>query len=249
MRKLAALGFRYVDLGTVEGWAHLAPSEIADEPDRVAERLVRLFDRDGLQPVAFNAGLGTDDPDEQQRRLRGLCRLAQRLGVRVITLPAAQRGTPLDVEIARWRPMVALASEHDVTLAVETHFGQVTEDPQTALALAERIDGLRLTLDPSHFTIQGMALSDFAALLPFVAHVHLRDAGTNGWTEVQMPVGRGAVNFAGILTALKEVGYNGAVSCEYIDTVGALDITDNLRRLKMLLERLLIAELMADAQN
>jgi sugar phosphate isomerase/epimerase len=81
-----------------------------------------------------------------------------------------------------------------------------------------------------------LTLDDFRPLLPSVAHVHLRDAGRNGWAEVQMPVGAGVVDFRALLAALREVGYDGALSCEYIDTIGNLDIAANLQALKGLLE-------------
>ncbi len=50
-----------------------------------------------------------------------------------------------------------------------------------------------------------------------------------------MPVGKGVVDFRGLMTALRKVGYDGALSCEYIDTIGDLDIATNLRALRKLL--------------
>jgi sugar phosphate isomerase/epimerase len=236
LREIAALGFQFVDIGAIEGWAHLMPSAMAENSEGVAEEVRHLCERYGVTPVAFNAGLGTKEPAEERRRLTALCRVAQRLRVPVITLGASPKGTPLDDEIARWKRLTPIAAEHGITIAVETHFGQVTEDPKAAQALVERVDGLRLTLDPSHFVIQGLTLDDFRPLLPSVAHVHLRDAGRNGWAEVQMPVGAGVVDFRALLAALREVGYDGALSCEYIDTIGDLDIAANLQALKGLLE-------------
>ena len=36
-------------------------------------------------------------------------------------------------------------------MTIETHIGQVTEDPAVAAEIARRVPGLGLTLDPSHY--------------------------------------------------------------------------------------------------
>jgi len=235
LEKLAQLGFAFVDIGAIEGWAHLKPSEMAAQPEAVAKELKRLCHEFQLTPVAFNAGLGADAPVEQQRRLRGLCQVAQILGIPVITLGTTPRGTPLEKEVQRWRRLTKVAKEFGITLSFEPHFSQIAENPKIALALVEQVPGLRITLDPSHFAIQGLRLNDYRFLLPYVTHVHLRDAGKKGWEEVQVPMGSGVVEFAAIVQALKEIGYEGALSCEYIDTVGNLDIAAELQKLKALL--------------
>ena len=235
LRELSSLGFAFVDIGAMEGWAHINPSEVASQPEKFAVRLRELCEQNRLKPVALNAGLGTDDLTEQQRRMEGLCVLAQKLGIPVITLGTAKRGTSLEQEVQRLRQLVAVARKFMVTIAIEPHFFQFAEDPKVALALVERVDGLKITLDPSHFAIQGLRLDDYRFLLPHVAHVHFRDAGSKGWEEVQVPVGKGCVEFGAIVKALREVGYDGAISCEYIDTIGDIDIRENLLALKSLL--------------
>ncbi len=235
LKELANLGFAFVDIGAIEGWAHINPSEVAFQPEKFAAGLQELCGRVQIKPVAFNVGLGTGDLSEQERRLEGLCIVAQKLGVPVITLGSAKRGTSLEQEVQRLRQLVAVAHKFKVTVAIETHFSQITENPKVALALVEQVDGLKITLDPSHFTIQGLRLDDYRFLLPHVAHVHFRDAGSKGWEEVQVPVGKGCVEFGAIVKALREVGYDGAISCEYIDTIGDIDIRENLQAFKSLI--------------
>jgi len=239
LRELANLGFSFVDIGAMEGWAHINPSEVASQPQKFVEKLRTLCEQFRLKPVAFNAGLGTDDLSEQQRRLSALCFVAKELGVPVITLGTAPRNTPLEREIQRFRQLVAVARKFGVTIAFEPHFFQIAENPKVALALVEQVDGLKITLDPSHFTVQGLRLDDYRFLLPHIAHVHFRDAGTKGWDEIQVPMGKGQVDFGAIVKALKELGYEGAISCEYIDTIGNLDIRENLIALKSLLSSLI----------
>lgn len=241
-RELSNLGFSFVDIGAMEGWAHINPSEVASHPEKFVERLRKLCEQFQLKPVAFNAGLGTDDLSEQRKRLSALCFVAQKLNVPVVTLGTAPRNTPLESEIKRLRQLVAVARKFNVTIAIEPHFFQIAENPKVALALVERVEGLKITLDPSHFAIQGLRLEDYRFLLPHVAHVHFRDAGSNGWDEVQVPVGKGCVEFGEIVKALKELGYEGAISCEYIDSIGELNIRENLQALKALLVSLIAAD-------
>ncbi|MFN4179892.1 MAG: sugar phosphate isomerase/epimerase family protein [Armatimonadota bacterium] len=235
LQELSNLGFGFVDIGAMEGWAHINPSEVASQPEKFVEQIGRLCEQNQLKPVAFNAGLGTDNLTEQRRRLEGLCIVAQKLNVPVITLGTAKRGTPLDQEVQRLNQLVSVARKYGITVAIEPHFFQIAENPQVALTLVERVKGLKITLDPSHFAIQGLRLDDYRFLLPHVAHVHFRDAGSKGWNEVQVPMGKGQVEFVAIVKALKEIGYDGAISCEYIDTIGELDIRENLRALRSLL--------------
>ncbi len=235
LKALADLGFSFVDIGAMEGWAHLRPSEMAEQPQKVAETVRQLCKQVGLTPVALNVGLGTNDLAEQKHRLRGVCAVAKALQVPVVTLGTNPRGTPLEREVERWRQLVAVAKEFGITLAFEPHFFQLAEEPKVAHALVQQVEGLRITLDPSHFAIQGLRLADYRSLLPYVAHVHLRDAGNSGWETVQVPVGKGCVEFSALIRALREVGYNGALSCEYIDTIGELDVPVNLLALKSLL--------------
>ncbi len=235
LEELAKLGFSFVDIGAIEGWAHLSPSEMAEQPQKVAERIRLACDRYALTPVALNVGLGAGELNEQVRRFHGVATVARMLQVPVITLGTSPRGTSLEQEVSRWRTLMTVAKKFGVTLTFEPHFFQVAEDPKVALRLVQQVDGLRITLDPSHFAIQGLRLRDYEFLLPYVAHVHLRDAGSSGWETVQVPFGKGVVEIVPLVEALRSIGYDGAISCEYIDTVGEMDVSANLTALRSLL--------------
>ena len=220
---LAGMGFRTVELAALEGWAHIAPSRLADdltgEVDRVREALAAT----GMRPVAINAGLGVGEPGEQLRRGAALFRFAAALDVPVVTLPAGAVAAGLDRAGAALRPLLAAAARSGVTLAVETHMGAVTERPADAASLCGDLPGLRLTLDPSHYWAGPAQGTGWAAVVPFVAHVHLRDAGLGGWPDIQVWPGRGAVDFAAVRAALRAAGYGGRMSVEYIDSMPVKD--------------------------
>lgn len=219
---IAALGFGQVDLALHEGWAHIDPSELAEggaaRVREVAQRVQALVRRHEMKGVsAMNVGLRTPDPAEQRRRLAAVCDLAAALGVTVITLGAAPRGTPLESEAARLRALLAEGASRGVQLTVETHTKQVTELPADAVRLCEAVPGLGLTLDASHYYAGPNGGADFDAVLPYVRHVHLRDAGSD-WDRIQVPAGTGLVDFDRLVGRLHDLGYGGKFAIEYIDS-------------------------------
>lgn len=219
LERIARLGFPYVDLAVHEGWAHLNPSEVAQDVGGTLRRVRAALARTGVVPVSLNVGLGTSDPDEEERRLVAVAKLARELGVRTLTLPTARKGTPVEQEVRRLQRLTQALKPHDVQLTIETHIGQVTEDPGAAAQIARSVPGLGLTLDPSHYYAGPAQGSGLEEVLPFVSHVHLRDAGS-GWEEIQLPVGRGRVEFARLFELLQRHGYTGDFVAEYIDSIG-----------------------------
>ena len=77
--------------------------------------------------------------------------------------------------------------------------------------LVAAVPGVRFLIDTGHVTAWG---GDIIELLPFAAHVQLRDARVG---EAQVPPGEGDVDFAAVLHGLEDVGYEGALSVEYFD--------------------------------
>lgn len=223
LERIARLGIPFVELAVHEGWAHLSPSQVADDVQGAVTRVKEALAQAGVAPVALNVGLGTADPDEELRRMKAVAQVAKDLGVRTITLPAAAAGTPIDTEVERLRRLVDAARPYDVQVNVETHVGQVTEDPASAADLAERVPGLGLTLDPSHYYAGPFQGGSFEAVLPYVRHVHLRDAGSS-WDEIQQPVGQGRVDFGRLFQLLRQSGYLGDFGIEYIDSIGSIDV-------------------------
>lgn len=213
---LVQLGFSEVELAALEGWAHLSPARLAVDADMAAE-VASTLEQAQVRAVAINAGLGTHEPQAQGERLAALARLAARLGATVITIPAGAAWN--SGERDRLAALVAAVRPFGRTLAVECHMGAFTEDPAVAVAACRAVPGLRLTLDASHYWAGPAQGRGWEAVVPFVAHVHLRDAGTGGWKEIQVAPGRGRVDFAAVLACLRSVGYTGAFAEEYIDTI------------------------------
>lgn len=93
LRNIASLGFRYVDLLMMEGWAHINPSEIAETPQRYAERVGDLLQKNNLTAIGINGNvshpLTSQAPAEiqrVQRQAEGLIQFAQSLSIPIVVL-------------------------------------------------------------------------------------------------------------------------------------------------------------------
>lgn len=78
-------------------------------------------------------------------------------------------------------------------------------------ALVDAVPGIRFLIDTGHVVAWG---GDLLELLPFAAHVQLRDARSG---QAQVAPGEGDVDFAAVLGRLEDLGYDGALSVEYFD--------------------------------
>ena len=235
LRLIGELEFSKLDVAIHERGPHLKPSEVADDVALASQR-IRIGP--SLTPAAFSVDIEADSPEEYQRQLLAICRLARQSTVSLITLPAASSGSGLDAEVKRLTDLVQLAQAEGMVLTVATRIGTLAELPTTALELCERVPGLGLTLDPSHFVAgpgQGMCYDD---LFPYVRHVHLRDTG-RGPGQFQVRVGQGEIEYGRIIAQLIRFGYDRLL------TVAINDIPDcpfamdsEVRKLKYLLESL-----------
>jgi sugar phosphate isomerase/epimerase len=232
---IADLEFSKVDVAIHERGPHLRPSEVLAD---VAHAAQRIRHGPGLAPAAFSVDIQAASASDFDRQLRAICRLARVSMVPVLTLAAGATGDGLDAEVKRLTRLVRLCEAEGILLTVSTRTGTLTEDPDTAVELCERVPGLGLTLDPSHYIAgphQGQCFDD---VFPYVRHVHLRDTG-RGPNQFQVRVGQGEVEYGRIVSQLERYHY------ERVLTVDIQDIPDapfamepEVRKLKYLLESL-----------
>jgi sugar phosphate isomerase/epimerase len=235
LRVIGELEFSKLDVAIHERGPHLRPSEVAADVALAAQR-IRIGP--SLTPAAFSVEIGADGPDEYHRQLRAVCRLARMSTVSIITVPAAARGTALDREVKRLTPLVQLAHREGIVLTVPTRMGTLTEDPDTAVQLCERVPGLGLTLDPSHFIAGPHQGKSFEQVYAFVRHVHLRDTG-RGPDQFQVRVGQGEVEYGRVVAQLARHNYDRLLTVAIHDIPDAPFAMDaEVRKLKYLLESL-----------
>src|SRR6185312_16252888 len=118
--------------------------------------------------------------------------------VPLVAMKAAEAGSDLDAEVKRLEHLVHVAAGDGIQVTVSTLIGTLTEDPEIALTLCERVKGLGLTLDPSHYIAGPHADKCHDALYPHVKHVHLRDTGRSP-NQFQVRVGQGEVEYGRII--------------------------------------------------
>jgi sugar phosphate isomerase/epimerase len=219
-----ALGFGAVDLGLFYGPA-LDKDTLLAKPEMVAEQVRRL----GLHVPSFYHLFGASlsnrnlaDPAarmENERDFRATARFAKSAGVDTIfVLPGVcnagqSRRDALTESAESLRRLVEIAATASVRLTVEPHVHSYLESPALVLDLIDRVPGLKLTLDYAHFTCLGWRQDEIDVLAPHAAHVHLRQ-GRPG--ALQAKAHEGTINIEAELGALRDAGYAGYLSCEYV---------------------------------
>jgi sugar phosphate isomerase/epimerase len=232
---IAELEFSKFEAALDEESCQLRPSEVATDIGRVA---ARLRHGPGLTPAAFSLNLDDASTSEFDRQFKAVCRLARISSVPIITIKAAAVDTSLDDEIKRLQYLVSFAAAEGIQLSVSTIVGTLTEDPETALTLCQRVRGLSLTLDPSHYIAGPHADKNHDALYPYVRHLHLRDTG-RGPDQFQVRVGQGEVEYGRIIAQLARYQYDRGLCVDIHDIPDAPFVMQSeVRKLKYLLESL-----------
>jgi sugar phosphate isomerase/epimerase len=232
---IAELGFGKADIALHERGPHLRPSVVAADVHHAAQ-VIRLGP--GLAPAAFSVCIEATDQSEYLKQFKAACRLACLSTVPVISMPAASSGTGLDAEVERLKRLSSVAEQEGVLLTVATENGTLTEDPDAAVALCERVPGLGLTFDPSHYLVSHQETKDIDHIYPHVRHVRLRDTG-RGPNQFQVRVGQGEIEYGRIISQLARYQYDRLLSVDIRDVPDApFAMEPEVRKLKYLLESL-----------
>lgn len=235
LRTIAELEFNKIDVAIHERSNHLKPSQVARDVQAAA---AQLRFGPGLVPSAISVAIEAPDGEEFDRQFRAVCRLARVSMVPLLTLAAAPVSTPLDKEVQRLTRLLRLAEKDGLLLTVATLSGTLTEDPDTAVSLCQRVPGLGLTLDPSHYIAGPQAGKPFDQVYPYVRHVHLRDTG-RGPNQFQVHIGQGEVEYGRVIGQLSRYHYDRLLTVDIRD-VPEVDFPKEheVRKLKYLLESL-----------
>jgi len=140
---------------------------------------------------------------------------------------------------ARWKPILDVFEQENVKFALEVHPTEIAFDVSSARRALAAIDGhpaFGFNFDPSHFGYQGVDYLGF--LREFgdrILNVHMKDVwwserpmdagvfgghqafGTDGRFWDFCSVGRGRIDFEGIIRQLNFSGYQGPLTVEWED--------------------------------
>jgi len=212
--RIRSLGFANADLSVhhMPGWGHFLAEDIRLNQDLALSELCRAREATGVGVAAINLNL---DPgfSAERGQFESACLFAVRAGVPVVSLVPARRNEA--VERHRLSDHLDIAGRYGVVLAVEFHDPSVMREMRTALQFVRDLPGLKITLDTGHLIHVGTPQAEWGPLYPLVRHVHVKDAG-RGLGLAQVPVGKGELDVARLVSDLAVAGYDGALSVEYI---------------------------------
>ena len=210
-----AMGYKWMEIHGPISWTPDA-AEVLD-----AEALKPLLAAAGIRCAGiYPPGWGGADAADVTAHARAIAKcaaVAEALGAgHIACTGASQRGEPgaLDrVGDCIEQVLAQVSASTPVKLCLEPHYGNILQEPADFEKLLNRFDDPRLGLcvDTGHFHSAG---ADQPALIRHFAsriyNVHLKDH--LGTTSVG--IGRGEVDLAAIVAALRGIGYDAGLTVE-----------------------------------
>ncbi|HEX8835176.1 MAG TPA: sugar phosphate isomerase/epimerase [Abditibacteriaceae bacterium] len=234
------LGFRNVDILTIDGWAHVNTQDLADDFVSTRARVEALLQQCQLTPIATNSGVSTKmhlrSPEINQRRRDETLALVKWCNSYDIDIAAIQPPLyvgnehpweeVLEACVSSLREQKQIGDENGVRFALELHVNSPFETMEEARRFCDAMPEMPLVYDPTHFVMQGIDIRQTGWLMERAIHVHLRDAVQG---KIQEHFGQGAVDFDWVLGALKDRGYQGHFSIEYLEDKN-MDVLEDAKR-------------------
>ena len=213
---IAQAGFKYVELSAVRGWTEHVPLEATDAQ---LEEIQAKLDRWALKASALSghSDLTTAAGVEDGKKAVDLC---ARLGLSLMNTAIGGHYSE-DEDQASFmgyiHEVADYAAERGVTLALEVH-GDIMASGQLSIPLIHEInrDNVKINYDTANCVFYGgvEAVDDLSPVVPYLAHVHLKDTA-GGKREWNFPaISEGRLDFDAILKLLEEEGYTGPFSVE-----------------------------------
>lgn len=210
---IAEAGYRYVELTAVPGWTEHV--DLATPPAETR----RLLEGYGLEAVSLSGHSDLTTPDGLVHGIAAV-RWAADYGLPIVNTAVGGHQSADENETAFLANAGALADAAEaagVVVALEIH-GDIMASSDVTIPLLERIgrDSIKVNYDTANVEYYSgeKAVDDLPKIVPYLAHVHLKDT-TGGKENWNFPaVGEGSVDFARVLEILAEAGYDGPCSVE-----------------------------------
>jgi sugar phosphate isomerase/epimerase len=231
LERLADLEYTNVEIDIHEDGKHMRPSVVAANVNDAID-LCRNTRR--LDVIAYSVEI-TATGEEYYQQFTAISKLAKATKVVTLTVPSGELGTPFNEEVERLRKLVAIAARDGVRVSIKSQVGRLSEDPDTVAVLCDNVDGLGLTLDPSHYVCGPHRNKNTDKLFKYVYHTHLRDTTKD---KMQVRVGQGEIEYGRLIGQLRKCDYNRALTV-HLTEMDDVDHMAEMRKMRLLLESLL----------
>ena len=88
--------------------------------------------------------------------------------------PGQSRKEAITASAEALKPLAEAGQGSEIDVLVEPHLGGILNSPEATLDFADRVPGLKIVLDPSHFVAMGYRQSEIEPLASIAGHVHVR---------------------------------------------------------------------------
>ena len=210
---IAAAGFGGVELSAVPGWTEHV--DLDDDPASVQAKL----ESHGLTAVSLSGHSDLTTREGLEHGIKAV-RWAAAYGLGVVNTAVGGHESADENEaafLANVGELADAADEAGVVVALEIH-GDIMASSDVTIPLVEKIgrDSIRVNYDTANveYYSGAKAVDDLPKIVPWLAHVHVKDT-TGGKGVWNFPAaGEGAVDFGRVLEILRAGGYDGPLSVE-----------------------------------
>ena len=198
---LASHGFDFADLNLNE----------LDKIRRDENGMLKAAKKAGMFFVAHAPDLRVDN-DEGMKGISEAVRYAERFRPRTITIHpilaprSNNKPETIDFKIRQIGVLAEMAESYGARISCEN----TAEDPIDMKALLDAHPGVVLTIDIGHSELLGDENKSLGFIKTYpdrIGHIHIHDniGGDTYYEDLHLPLGEGRIDFAPILTALKEL--------------------------------------------
>ncbi len=213
---IAQAGFKYVELSAVRGWTeHVNLDSTDSDLQKLQDKLKSM----GLEAMSLSghSDLTTKEGLENGKKALDIC---HKLGLDIMTAAIGGHYSEEEDEaafMANIDELADYAEERGVVVALEIH-GIIMATGAMSVPLIARIGrrNVRVNYDTANVVFYGgkRAVDDVGYVLPYLAHVHLKDTRgrPNEWDFPAL--GDGHVDFKAFFDIVLTGGYKGPFSVE-----------------------------------
>jgi sugar phosphate isomerase/epimerase len=190
------MGFNLVNIGAFSEDFPVSPLRILADPVKTGKEIRDVCARYGATPVEFficsvviedGSRVQPNDPDARRRAamleaFRKVCACAAEAGLsHIMGVPGEPKvnNAPdhgMGISLDTLPHMQEIAGQTGVGLTIEPHTGSLLTTPEATLEMLNRLPGMKLSLDYSHYIGAGFPPEDLLPLHPHALHIHAKPA-------------------------------------------------------------------------